>query len=121
MNKVPLYPLTSELIKYLIKLSISKLNNKGEIIPSCLTPFTSTCITKKSARPWYEGQLNSMAEPIPLVIRPLVRPLDDHHYFAADRRRRRCTLILMQFEARGVHLPWAPYDQLLAPQDELPS
>ena len=48
-------------------------------------------------------------------------------FFAADGRaetngynfercgHRLCT-VLTQFEARGVHVSWAPYDQLLAPQ-----
>ena len=35
--------------------------------------------------PKYEGQLNSMAEPIPHAIRPLVRTHVYHPYFAADR------------------------------------
>ena len=55
-----------------------------------------------------------------------VHPHDSHHYFAADReaetddfnferRGRVFAPILMQFEAKGVLYPWAPYGQLLAP------
>ena len=32
----------------------------------------------------YEGQLISMAEPIPIQNVPLVRPHDAHHFLAAD-------------------------------------
>ena len=39
-----------------------------------------------SAMPEVRGQLNSMAEPIPHVIRPLVRTHVYHPYFAADRQ-----------------------------------
>ena len=34
----------------------------------------------------YEGQLNHMAEPIPHVVRPLVRTHVYHPYHAADRQ-----------------------------------
>ena len=36
--------------------------------------------------PRYEGQLNHMAEPIPHVVRPLVRTHVYHPYYAADRQ-----------------------------------
>ena len=36
--------------------------------------------------PRYEGQLNPMAEPIPHVVRPLVRTHVYHPYHAADRQ-----------------------------------
>ena len=36
--------------------------------------------------PRYEGQLNHMAEPIPHVVRPLVRTHVYHPYHAADRQ-----------------------------------
>ena len=60
--------------------------------------------------PRYEGQLNSMAEPIPHVIRPLVRTHVYHPYFAADRQaetdvvtlRDVCAPFCVQFEAKGV-------------------
>ena len=48
--------------------------------------------------PKYERQLNSMAEPIPHVMRPLVRTHDYHPYYAADRQAETDSLVR---EAKG--------------------
>ena len=71
-----------------------------------------------------------MAEPTTQVIRPLVRPHDDHHYFPADRQAetnslnfdRRGTLfapILMQFEAEGSAIAVGPVRPALRSRGEL--
>ena len=44
------------------------------------------CFLKVQLGPRYEGQLNSMAEPIPHEVRPLVRTHVYHPYHAADRQ-----------------------------------
>ena len=49
--------------------------------------------------PRYEGQLNSMAEPIPHVIRPLVHTHVYHPYFAADRQAENDVLIVRDADA----------------------
>ena len=49
--------------------------------------------------PRYEGQLNSMAEPIPHAIRPLVRTQVYHPYFAADRQAETEVLTLRDADA----------------------
>ena len=77
--------------------------------------------------PRYEGQLIFMAEPISQSKRPPRTPSRHSSFFAADGRAETdgynferyghsMRTVLTQFEARGVHLSWAPYDQLLAPQ-----
>ena len=100
-------------------------------MPNKLLPYTMPCHAMPchamschtipyqiQLQPRYEGQLNSISEPIPYVVRPLVRHHADHHYFAADRQAETdsfnltdsdaaCAPILTQFEARGVHLPCA--------------
>ena len=59
---------------------------------ACLHCIHPTIITITAAMsrvqlgPRYEGQLNHMAEPIPHVVRPLVRTHVYHPYHAADRQ-----------------------------------
>ena len=87
--------------------------------------YTFGSIDKIQLGPRYEGHLNSMAEPIPYVIRPLVRTHVYHPYFAADRQaetdsfnfercRRVCAPILNAVWSRGSAITVAPYGQLLA-------
>ena len=81
---------------------MSYMNTKRTVIPEWSLAEMQLCQR-------YEGQLNPMAEPIPYVLRPLVRPHDNDHYFAADRRAETekflltkadatCAPILMHFE-----------------------
>ena len=89
--------------------------------------YNNTDFITDQLGPRYEGQLIFMAELIPHRKRPPRTPSRQSSFFAADgraetegynvhRRGHEMRTVVTQFETRGVHLPWTPYDQLLAPQ-----